>query len=214
MLIAVAGGIVLMLVVSYGLWRAAQEGIGRMEEELANAVRLEAIKAQHVQPERNEHTKIDTIKFQDGKAMVQTLIAHTETSGQVIVYPKIVFYAQTPHGWQRTAPVGIFWGETQMLDTAHLHFVFGGWDRAAVEQLAPGAESLYIALRRALGRSPTGADGLLTIEIVRERVLPDEAVIDGRMRLTSPRLYDLSFGYTAEELLAHFTREGYGHVDV
>ena len=207
MLTTVAGVIVLMLVVSYGLWRAAQEGIGRTEEELVNAVRLETIEAQHVQPEQHERTKVEIIELLDGKAMVQALITRTETSGQVVVYPKIFFYAQTPHGWQRTTPVSIFWGETQVLDTSHLHFVSGGRDRAAVVQLAPGAELLYTALSRALGRGPTGADGRLTIEIAPEYVLPDEAVVDGRMRLTSPRLYDLSFGYTAEELLAHFTRK-------
>lgn len=55
-----------------------------------------------------------------------------------------------------------FWGEPQALDTPNLHFVFRSKDRAAVEQLAPGAETRYVALRRPTGQTLTAAGGRLT----------------------------------------------------
>jgi hypothetical protein len=136
---------------------------------------------------------VETVELLNGEAMVQMLITRAFPSGKAVVQRQTRFYAQTPLGWERTEPVPEFWGEIQTLDTANLHFVFRSKDRTAVEQLAPGVEALYVTLQRATGQTLT-AGGRLTVEIVLHQVLPGEGFMNGRMRLPSPLLFDLSLG--------------------
>lgn len=204
--LAVAGVLVLLSMVSYSVWHTAQQGITRIERDVANAVKLETIKAQVRQPELHKHTRVETIEFLNDKAMVQALITRTLPSGHVAVHRQTLFYAQTPQGWQRTELAEAFWGEPQTLDTSNLHFVFRSKDRAAVEQLAPGAEALYVTLRQATGQALTEAGRRLTVEIVPGRVLPGKELVNGHMRLPSPLLFNLINGYTSEQVLAYLTR--------
>ncbi len=204
---AAAGFLVLLAVVSYKLWYTAQQGIEKMQQDVANVVKLETIKARAAQPQLPEHAAVEAIEFMDGKAMAQAVITRTWSAGQVIVQRQTLFYVQTAQGWRRTGPVAAFWGEPQTLDTSNLHFVFRSKDRAAVEQLAQGAEVLYVALRRATGESLAAADGRLTIEVVPGKVLSHETFLNGSVRLPSPRLFELAFGYTSEDVLGLLARK-------
>jgi hypothetical protein len=206
-LLAAAGVLVLLAVVSYKLWYTAQQGIEKMEQDVANVVKLETIKARAAQPQLPEHASVEAIEFVDDKAMAQVVITRTWSASQVIVQRETLFYVQTAQGWQRTGAVAAFWGEPQTLDTPNLHFVFRSKDRAAVEQLAHGAEALYVALRRATGESLAAEDGRLTIEVVPEQVPSHETFVHGSVRLPSPRLFDLAFGYTAEDVLHLLARK-------
>jgi hypothetical protein len=69
-----------------------------------------------------------------------------------------------------------------------VHFVFGEKDRAVVEEIAPAAEVLYKALRRATEKDLV-ADGSVTVEIVPGYVAGNAHVEDGRIQLPSPLLY-------------------------
>jgi hypothetical protein len=166
------------------------------------AVKLETLKARSERPELHEQAMVETVELLDGKALARAVVTRTLPSGQTIAHRQTFFYVQTPKGWRRTAPVATFLGEIQSLDTTHLHFVFHKGDRAAVEQLAPEAEALYVALRRATGQTLTAADKRLTVEVTLERTVSGQESVSGYLRLPSPLLFDLSDGYSAEELLA------------
>ena len=180
--------LVLALLVGYTMWRTAQAGIVRMQGDVANVVKLETIKTHGKQPELKLHESVQSIEFLDGNAMAAVVVTHTLPSGRVFVREEARFYHQTPTGWQHTEPVAAFWGPSTTLDTESLHFVFGEKDRAVVEEIAPAAEALYITLRRATG-ADLGAGGLLTVEIVPGHAAGNAQVEDGRIRLTSPLLY-------------------------
>jgi hypothetical protein len=205
-LVVVASVFLLLAVASYKVWLSAQKGIDRMQQDIANVVKLETIKVQVKQPQFKQEAAVETVEFLDDSALVQALITRTLPSGHMNIQRKVLFLAQTPNGWQRTEPLAAFWNEPQTLDTPSLHFIFRRRDQTAVEQLAPGAEALYAALARATGQTLAGPDGRLTVQIAAEHISPDEEFIDGHMRVTSPLLFDLSFDYTAEELLAHLVR--------
>ncbi|MFN8467678.1 MAG: hypothetical protein U0X20_19115 [Caldilineaceae bacterium] len=180
--------------------------VDEVEQDVANVIKLDAVQAHSERPEEHEQTTVKTVEFLDGKAMVRAMITRTLPSGQPLVYLQTEFYAQTPHGWQRAAPVVAFWGASQELDTPNLHFVFRSADRAAVEQLAPQLEALYTALRRAFGQDLAGANDRLTVEIIPKRVAPNERFAAGSLRLTSPLLDDLNIGDAAADLLGHQAR--------
>ncbi len=110
--------------------------------------------------------------FEGDKAMAAVMVTRTLPTGAVVARPETHFYVLTAKGWQRTRPQAEFWGPTETLDTASLHFVFGSTDRAVVEQMAQSAEALYATLRRATGED-LATEGLLTVELV-----PDELVND------------------------------------
>lgn len=205
---ALAASVVLLVVaiLGAGAWYKAEQGLNRMGQDVANVIKLDAIQAHARRPEQREQRAVASVKFQDGHAMVQTVITRTLPSGDAIVLLQTQFYAQTPHGWQRTAPVAAFWGQAQELDTPDLHFVFRSEDRAAVEQLAPQLEALYTALGHALGHDLAGANDRLTVEIVPERVAPNKRFTAGSMRLMSPLLDDLNTGDAAAEPLGRRTR--------
>jgi hypothetical protein len=205
---AVAAAVLLLLVASlgFGAWHTAEQGINRMEYEVANVIKLDTIQAHSERPEEHEQTKVTTVEFLDGKAMVQAVVTRTLPTGQPLVYLQTQFYALTPHGWQRAAPVLAFWGSSQELDTSHLHFVFHRADRAAVEQLAPELEALYTTLQLVLGQGPMAANDKLMVEIVPTSVALNKAFAAGHLQLTSPLLYDLSYGYTATDLLGRQAR--------
>ena len=67
--------------------------------------------------------------------------------------------------------------------------MFGGADRAVVQQLAPSAEALYAILRRVTGADLATA-GLLTVELVPDDLLNDEQADTGHIRLASPTFAD------------------------
>jgi hypothetical protein len=92
-------------------------------------------------------------------------------------------------GLAASAPHAEFWGPSETLDTASLHFVFGSADRALVHQLAKSAEALYTTLRRATGED-LAAGGRLTVELVPNELLIDEQANVGHIRLTSPAFAD------------------------
>ena len=181
--------LILCLVASYALWRTAQEGIMRMQGDVANAVKLETVKAHAKQAAPLLQQDVQSIAFQGEKAMATVMVTRTLPTGAIVVRPETHFYALTAKGWQRTRPQAEFWGPTETLDTARLHFVFGSADGETVEQMAQSAEALYTSLRRATGED-LAADGRLTIELV-----PDDLVNKGQphgdvIRLASPAFVD------------------------
>jgi len=201
-----AGVLLLVTILGFGAWYMAEQGIDRMEQEVANVVKLDTIHSHIERPQLRVQSAIQAVEFLDGNAMVQAMMTRTLPSGQPLVYLQTQFYTQTPYGWQRAAPMAAFWGPSQELYTPNLHFVFRRADRAAVERLAPELEALYTALRRALVQDLSAANDRLTVEIVPVRVYPDEQFTTGLMRLPSPLLYEWSYGYTAADLLGRLTR--------
>ena len=185
----------------YHVWRTAQAGIVRMEGDVANLVRLEAVHTRAEQGTSELHESVQGVQFLDNAAVATVMVTRTEGS-KVYVQPELRFYVQTVKGWQRSAPIAGFWGPTETLDTAHLHFVFGRRDQAVAAAAAPGAEAMYVLLRRA-----TGADlaprGLVPIEFVPGSLVYTEQLGNDRLRLTSPSLYNVP----AEERLALLGRQ-------
>lgn len=182
------GLLVLAMLVSYSVWRTAQAGIVRVQGDVANAVKLEAIKAHGERPAGSLHESVQSVELLGDKAMAMVAVTRTLPSGKLLVQVDALFYQQTPLGWQQTEPSATFWGPTETLDTANLHFVFGEKDRSVVQEMAPTAEALYGTLRRATGHD-LAVDGLLTIEIVPGYVAGNARVEDARIQLTSPLLY-------------------------
>ncbi len=196
-LVVLGGGLA-----SYGAWRKAQAGIAHMEGDVANAVQVESLHANRKGRAPAVHESVQTVEFLDGAAQAAVLVTHTLGAGGIRVQPELRFYVPTAKGWQRSDPIAEFWGPTETLDTAHLHFVFGRRDRTVVEQAAPGAEALYATLRRATGQSLAGTGqslagtgqslagtGPLTIELAVDVFAPTVQPREGRIRMTSPALY-------------------------
>ncbi len=87
------------------MWRTAQEGIVRMQGDVANVVKLETIKAHGRQPALRLHESVQSVEFLDDKAMAAVVVTHTLPSGKVLVQEEARFYKQTPTGWQHTEPL-------------------------------------------------------------------------------------------------------------
>lgn len=172
---------------AYSLWGRAQEGIARMEGDVASVVRLEGVRTRAEQGTSELHESVQGVEFLANAAAATVMVTHTEGS-KLYVAPELRFYVQAAKGWQRSEPIAGFWGPTETLDTAHLHFVFGRRDRAVVAAAAPGAEAAYVLLHRATGVDLAPA-GLVPIEIVPESFSHTQQLGDGRLRLTSPSLY-------------------------
>lgn len=184
-----AAAFVLSLVAGYAVWRTAQEGMARMEGDVANAVKLETVRARSKQTALSLQEDVQAVSFKADKAMAAVAVTHTLPTGQTVVRSETHFYALMTNGWQRTRPQAEFWGPTETLDTASLHFVFDSADRTVVGQMAPGAEALYVTLRRATGEDlATGA--LLTVELVPDALLDDEHAVPNDIRLASPAFAD------------------------
>lgn len=180
--------VVLAALIGYAVWRTAQEGIVRIQGDVANVVMLETVRDRTERPALQLRESVRAVEFVSDAAMAEVVVTRTLPTGKVDVQPETRFYKLTPTGWQRTAPIAAFWGPTATLDTRSLHFVFGSKDRAAAEQLAPSAEALYTVLRRVTGQD-LAEDGLLTVEIVPDQVMRNGLHEAGRVRLTSPLLY-------------------------
>ncbi len=202
--VVLASAIVLALAVfvGYTLWATAENGILHMQQDVANLVKLETVQMRTQWPALHLDESVQAVEFSDDTATAAVMTTRTLPSGQTLAQVQTRFYRHTPTGWQRTGPLRQFWGEPQTLDTAHLHFCFLSKDRDAVEQLAPAAEARYVALRHATGQTLTAAGGKLTVEILPERIVPGEEFMYGRLRMPSPLLFDLSYGYTSDELLS------------
>jgi hypothetical protein len=183
-----AAAVVLAALIAYAVWRTAQEGIVRMQGDVVNVVKLEAVQARTQQPAFHRQESVQAVEFLDGDARAAVVVTYTLPSGKVMVQAETRFYKRTSTGWQRTEPVAAFWGSTETLDTESLHFVFGEKDRSVVEETAPTAQGLYVTLRRAIGQD-LAADGLLTIEIVPGYVAGNAQVEDAHIWLTSPLLH-------------------------
>ncbi len=175
-------------IAGYSVWRRAQEGITRLQGDVANAVKVESIQGNSLRGGPAQHESVQAVELLGSAAQATVLVTHTMATGGLHVQPELRFFVQTPKGWQRSDPIAAFWGPTEILDTAHLHFVFGRRDKSAVEDVAPGADASYMLMRRATGVTP-GLRDLAPIEIV-PGYFPFYAQIgDGRLRLTSPSLY-------------------------
>ena len=138
----------------YGVWRTAQEGICAMEGDVANAVRLESLRT-HATGNRRPGRACTSPSRQSSSWTMRrwrpSWLPSTQRAAKLYVQPELRFYVQTAKGWQRSEPIAGFWGPTETLDTAHLHFVFGRRDQAVVAAAAPGAEAMYVLLHRATG---------------------------------------------------------------
>lgn len=197
--------LVLALLVGYAVWRTAQEGIVRMQGDIADLVTLESLRDRAKQPTLQLHGSVQAVEFVNDAAMATIMVSRTLLSGEVIAQQETRFYKQTPNGWQRTEPVAAFWGPTETLDTKSLHFVFGGKDRALVKRVAASAEALYATLRRATGQK-LAANRLLTIKIAEGAVVPGRQFEGGRIQLTSPLLYGITL-LSSEEAFSMVLRK-------
>ena len=184
----------LAVLVSYGVWCTAQAGIARMRSDVVNAVKLEGLHARSEPWAMEQHTPVQVyvqeVEFLGNGAMATVLVTH-KLDGDAVSEQELRFYVQTPKGWQRSKPLAAFWGRTETLDTAHLHFTFGSRDQAVVTDLAPSAEALYTVLHRATGVELAAA-GRVPVEIVPSFDSSSPQLGDGRIRLTSPSLYTVA----------------------
>lgn len=201
----------LALLVGCALWCSAQQGLARMEGDIAVAMKAEMLHQRLLVPARDEHESIEAIEFLSGKAMARVVVTQTLASGAVVVRRETRFFSQTPKGWLQTEPIAAFWGERQTLATPHLRFVFGAKDRAAIAELAPEAEAYYVALRQitdSLPRGPRPSSGdLLTVKFLPERVLGSGRVAPGLLELTSPLLYRPDLTQSRTDILAAILRQ-------
>jgi hypothetical protein len=201
----------LVLLLGGALWYSAQQGLTRMEGDIAVAMKAEILQQQLLVPAIDEHTSVEAVDFLSGKAMARVVVTQTIGSDNVVVRQDTRFFLQTPKGWQQTDPIAAFWGERQTLTTSHLRFVFGSRDRAAIAEVAAKAEAFYVALSRIADPQPhpaePGAAGLLTIEFLPERVLGSGRVTPGSLQLTSPLLYRPDFAQSRTEILASMLRQ-------
>jgi hypothetical protein len=186
-LICAAVGVMVTLL-TCALWRTAQLQILRVQGEVANAVKLDAIAAHAHEPRASNRESLTSVEFVEGTAVADVLVTKTMASGAVNVYPEVRFYVSTAKGWQRTAPIDTFWGLRATVETANLQFLFGEKDRSLVQQVAPDADALYATLRRATGQG-LGEGNLLTVEIVPGPVACNAVDGFGRVRMCSPLLY-------------------------
>ena len=181
----------LAVLVSYGVWCTVQAGIARMRGDVVNAVKLEGLHARGEPWAMEQHTPVQVsvqeVEFLGNGAMATVLVTHT-LDGDAVSEQELRFYVQTPKGWLRSKPLAAFWGRTETLDTAHLHFIFGSRDQAVVTDLAPSAEALYTMLRRATGVELAAA-GRVPVEIVPGLDSSSSHFDGGRIRLASPSLY-------------------------
>jgi len=200
----------LALLLGGALWYSAQQGLTRMEGDIAVAMKAETLHQRLLVPAEDEHATIEAVDFLSGKAMARVVVTQTLGSDSV-VRQDTRFYLQTPMGWQQTDPIAAFWGERQTLATQHLRFVFGARDRAAIAEVVPKAEAFYVALLQITDSQPPlaepGSVDLLTIEFLPERVLGSGRVTPGSLQLTSPLLYRPDFGQSRAEILASRLRE-------
>lgn len=171
----------------YGVWRTAHAGIVRMEADVANVARLESVRARAEQGTRALQESVEAVEFLDNAALATVMVTRTE-GNELYVQPELRFYLQTAKGWQRSNPIARFWGPSETLDTAHLHFVFGRRDQAVVAAAAPGADATYVLLQRATGVD-LAPGGRARIEIVPGSLPYTQQLDDGGLRLTSPSLY-------------------------
>ncbi len=195
----------------YALWYRAEQGLTRMEGDIAVAVQAETLQQRLRLPAVDEHTSIEAVEFLSGTAMARVVVTQTVGSGSVVVRRDTRFFLQTPKGWQQTDPIAAFWGERQTLATRHLRFVFGARDRAAIAEVVPKAEAFYVALLRIAdpqqALAEPGSADLLTIEFLPERVLGSGRVTLGSLQLTSPLLYRPDVAQLRTEILASMLRQ-------
>lgn len=92
------GVLVLAMLVSYSVWRTAQEGIVRMQGDVANAVKLETIKTHGKEVALKLHAAVQSVEFLDDKAMAAVVVTRTLPSGEVLVQAEARFYKQAPKG--------------------------------------------------------------------------------------------------------------------
>jgi hypothetical protein len=189
------------VVIAYGAWRTAQEGLAHLELDVANVVTLETVTAHAMLPTEHGTATVESVELLGSTAMAQVVMTKTSAFGNVTEVRQPRFYIHTATGWERTGPLAAFWGPTASLDTSSLHFVFGARDRAAAEQIAPTAELLYSGFARATGQTLT-AGGPLTIEIVPRYHLAGAAFVEGRILVTSPFLFSSGIAMSREETFA------------
>ncbi len=139
----------------YSVWRTAQMGIARMEGDVANAVRLESLREHSSKRSRPACTRSVPESVQRSSSWTMrpwrpSWLPSTHGQAKLCAAGAALLRADG-QGWQRSVPIAGFWGPTETLDTAHLHFVFGRRDQAVVAAAAPGAEAMYVLLHRATG---------------------------------------------------------------
>jgi hypothetical protein len=137
--------------------------------------------------------------------MSHVMAIQTQQVGPPFAYREMRFYQQTEQGWQRMESPIALWGEPDVLETAHLRFVFHKLDRAAVAEVAAESEALYGDLRRIVGLLPTIGDKL-TIEVAPRRVTGDWLRTENGLLLSSPLLLRIPIDSSRATVLGQMLR--------
>lgn len=187
------------------LWLAAEEGVRHLQADVTAAARLETLQRNAADPSNHEEIAVTGVELLGGQALAHTMVTQTLPGGEQVVQQVTRAYTQTPHGWMPLAPAQLppaAWGAAETIDTAHLQFVFHSRDRHTVAALAPGAETLYMALEAATGATLNGPDGRLTIRVVPGGRGRHELPGPGEVYLPSPLLLPARPGGAGDQPLA------------
>ena len=130
------------------------------------------------------HMEIVDVKMNGGLALAKLLITQASDYGAPLLYHQYRFYRQVDGQWLRTFPHKSYWGESQLLHTAHLRFEFRSRDAEVVLQAAPRLDDIYVSLYAAMGMKPPAQNEKLTIRVM-ERDRPGWTVNEDRLNVPS-----------------------------
>ena len=185
-----AAALILSLVVGYVVWRTAQEGIVRMQGDVANAVKLETVRAHTRQTAPHIQEDVQTVTFKGDKAMAAVLVTNRLPNGHAVVRPETHFYLLTAKRLAANAPPGGVLGTGRdagyRQPALRVWAAPTGWWSSRWRQVPKHCTR---RLRRATGEDLATA-GLLTVELVPDELLNDEQAATGHIRLASPTFTD------------------------
>lgn len=222
-LIGFSALLVVALVTGLLLWQRAQSGLALIEEEIEQAVALEAtaqsqgsrlLAAALLDPAADEAwrtrivdslledasvpavAQVNAIELADGIAEVHLTLTDPDLP---LPAQTVRYYRDSSAGWLRTQPAAALWGAEDLWEGEHFVFRFHARDRAAVLAAAPRVEEVYIQLRQDVG---------LPILPTRKTVivLPDDLPLEfdfpsQELRLPSPWLLPLPESLSHQDAL-------------
>lgn len=138
---------------------------------------------------RQPQVSVGNVEFLGrGRALVEVRLAAAEVP-DVEAYREYRIYRNLAGEWLRTSTDTALWGAENEQTVGAFHFVYSAQDGAAVEQVAPEAETIRQNLHKRLGLTPALEDEPLQIVIQGENVGVGSVRFEGdRLLLLSPRL--------------------------
>lgn len=208
------------------LWQRAQTGLSLIQQEISDAVQLEAtaqssrnprIAAALLDPQADEEwraAQVDAIakdrstpaqaQVQDVELVEDIALVRLQFADPDLPQPSRVlrFYRDAPAGWLRTTPVDSFWGAEETWQGEHFVIRYRQLDRDAVQLAAPHIEEVYVGLRGALGLPILPNPTTVVVLPVDQPVLFDSP--SGEIHHPSPALLNLPTTVSEDAALFRF----------